>query len=70
MWHDVVPSPVIRFLEQAVGKVKKVTYILYNNNKEDKPNEFDKMDKILNLKRFKSFFVSLNNKSIKVRFYQ
>lgn len=70
MWRDEVPSPVIRFLEQSTGKIKKSIYILYNNNKEDKPKEFDKMDKILNLKRIKSFFVTLNKKDIHVRVYQ
>ena len=70
LWHNEVPSPVIRFLEQSTGKIRSVTYVLYNNNKEDIPLEFDKMDKILNLKREKSFFVSINRKEINVRVYQ
>ena len=70
LWHNEVPSPVIRFLEQNVGKIKSITYVLYNNNKEDKPLEFDKMDRILNLKRDKSFFVTINRKEINVRVYQ
>jgi len=70
LWHDVVPSPVIRFLEQSTGRIKKITYVLYNNNREDKPLEFDKMDRILNLRRYKSFFVTLYKKEIHVRVYQ
>lgn len=70
LWHNVVPSPVIRFLEQSTGRIKKITYVLYNGNKEDKPREFEKMDKILNLRRDKSYFVSLNKKEITVRVYQ
>lgn len=70
LWHDKVPNPVIRFLEQMAGRIKNITYVLYNNNKEDKPLEFDKMDKILNLRRSKSFFVTLYKKEIHVRVYQ
>ena len=70
LWHNKVPSPVIRFLEQSTGKIKNIIYILYNNNQEDKPKEFDKMDKILNLRRNKSYFVSLDKKEIHVRVYQ
>ena len=70
LWHDKVPSPVIRFLEQATGRIRNITYVLYNNNKDDKPLEFDKMDKILNLRRLKSFFVTLDKKEIRVRVYQ
>lgn len=70
MWNNEVPSPVIRFLEQLTGKVKNIIYVLYNNNKEDKPECFDKMDKILNLRRMKSYFVTLNKKDINVRVYQ
>ena len=67
LWHNEVPSPVIRFLEQNVGKIRNITYVLYNNNKEDKPLEFDKMDRILNFNREKSFFVKVNKKEINVR---
>ena len=70
LWRDKVPSPVIRFLEQSTGRIKKITYVVYNNNKEDKPKEFDKMDKILNLRRFKSYFVTLYKKEMHVRVYQ
>ena len=70
LWHNEVPSPVIRFLEQSTGKIRDITYVLYNKNGEDKPNEFDKMDSILNLRRNKSFFVTLNKKTINVRVYQ
>ncbi|MBQ8892662.1 MAG: hypothetical protein IJ068_07365 [Bacilli bacterium] len=70
LWHNEVPSPVIRFLEQSTGKIRNITYVLYNKNGEDKPDEFDKMDRILNLRRNKSFFVTLNKKTINVRVYQ
>lgn len=70
LWFNKVPSPVLRFLEQATGHVNQITYILYNNNKDDQPQEFDKMDKILNLRRDKSYFVNLNKKEIYVRVYQ
>ena len=70
LWHNELPSPVIRFLEQMTGRIKNVTYVLYNYNKEDKPKEFEKMDRILNLKRKKSFFVTLNKKEINFRVYQ
>lgn len=70
LWFNKVPSPVIRFLEQAAGHVHNIVYVLYNNNKEDKALEFDKMDKILNLRREKSYFVSLDKKEIHVRVYQ
>lgn len=70
LWRDKVPSPVIRFLEQSTGKVKNIIYILYNNNRDDQPKEFDKMDKILNLRRDKSYFVTLSKKDIKIRVYQ
>ena len=70
LWHNELPSPIIRFLEQSAGKVKNITYVLYNKNKDDKPSEFDKMDKILNLRRNKSYFVTLNKKEINVRVYQ
>lgn len=70
LWHNQIPSPVIRFLEQSTGLIKRVTYVLYNNNKDDKPKEFDKMDRILNLRRNKSYFVTLNKKEINVRVYQ
>ena len=70
LWFNKVPSPVIRFLEQATGRINNIIYVLYNNNKNDKAREFDKMDKILNLRRNKSYFVSLNKKEINVRVYQ
>ncbi|MBR3660940.1 MAG: hypothetical protein IKN63_03440 [Bacilli bacterium] len=70
LWYDKVPSPVIRFLEQMTGRIKNIMYVLYNKNKDDKPKEFDKMDKILNLRRLKSFFVTLDKKEIRVRVYQ
>ena len=70
LWHNEVPSPVIRFLEQSVGKIKNIVYVLYNNNKDDKPDCFNKMDRILNLKRIKSYFVTLDKKNIRVRVYQ
>ena len=70
LWHNEVPTPIIRFLEQSTGRIRNITYVLYNHNKEDKPDEFDKMDRILNLKRNKSFFVTINKKEINVRVYQ
>lgn len=70
LWFNKLPSPVISFLEQATGKVNNVIYILYNNNKDDCPKEFDKMDKILNMRRDKSYFVSLNKTDMHVRVYQ
>ena len=70
LWHNEVPSPVKRFLEQTTGKIKNIIYVLYNNNKDDKPGEFDKMDRILNLRRKKSYFVTLNKNEINVRVYQ
>ena len=70
LWFDKVPTPVIRFLEQATGHINNIIYVLYNNNKEDHAKEFDKMDKILNLRRSKSYFVSINKKDIHVRVYQ
>ena len=70
LWFNKVPNPVIRFLEQATGHINNIIYVLYNNNKEDKPSEFDKVDKILNLRRDKSYFVKLNKKEINVRVYQ
>ncbi len=70
LWFNKIPSPVIRFLEQSAGHIKNITYILYNKNKKDKEKEFDKMDRILNLRREKSYFVSLNKKDIHVRVYQ
>ena len=70
LWFNKVPSPVIRFLEQATGHINNIIYVLYNNNKEDKALEFDKMDKILNLRRKKSYFVSLDKNEIHLRVYQ
>ncbi len=70
LWHDQVPAPVLRFLEQQTGNINNIIYILYNKNKEDKPSEFEKMDKILNLRRDKSYFVTLDKKNINVRVYQ
>ena len=32
LWHNELPSPIIRFLEQSAGKVKNITYVLYNKN--------------------------------------
>ena len=69
LWYNKVPGPVLRFLEQATGRVKNVSYVLYNNNKKDCPNEFDKMDRILNMRRGKSSFVTLDQKEIHVRVY-
>ncbi len=70
LWHNQVPSPVIRFLEQQTGNINNIIYVLYNKNKEDKPSEFDKIDKVLNLRREKAYFVTLKGKDIHVRVYQ
>ena len=70
LWFNRIPSPVIRFLEQSAGRINNITYVLYNYNKDDKPKEFNKMDKILNLQRSKSYFVNLGRKEINVRTYQ
>ncbi len=70
LWHDQVPAPVLRFLEQQTGKIKNIIYVLYNKNKDDKPALFDEMDKILNLRRSKSYFVTLAKNDIHVRVYQ
>ena len=70
LWFNKIPNPVIRFLEQSTGKIKNINYILYNDNKKDCPSEFDKMDKILNLRRDKSYFVKVNKDDIHVRVYQ
>ena len=70
LWFNKIPSPVVRFLEQSTGKINRITYVLYNNNKEDYRTEFDKMDRILNLRRNKSYFVTLNKGNIIVRVYQ
>ena len=70
LWFNKVPLPVIRFLEQGIGRINKIVYILYNKNKADKPMEFNKMDRILNLHREKSYFVKLTKDSINIRVYQ
>ncbi len=70
LWNNKIPSPVKRFLEQSTGRIKNIEYVVYNYNKEDKPSVFDEMDKILNLRRNKSYFVTLNKKEINVRVYQ
>ena len=70
LWHNQVPAPVLRFLEQQTGNINNIIYILYNKNKDDKPSEFEKMDRILNLRRDKSYFVTLDKKNINVRVYQ
>ena len=70
LWFNKIPSPVIRFLEQATGHINNIIYILYNYNKKDYPQEFSKMDKILNMRRDKSYFVSLNKKEVNIRTYQ
>ena len=70
LWFNKVPNPVIRFLEQATGHINNIIYVLYNNNKEDHAKEFDKMDKVLNLRRDKSYFVKIKKKEIHVRVYQ
>ena len=53
LWFNKIPSPVIQFLEHQTGKIKNIIYYLYNYNKEDHEEEFDKLDKILNLQRQK-----------------
>ncbi len=70
LWHDKIPAPILRFLEQQTGKIRNIIYVLYNKNRDDKQEEFDKMDKILNLRRDKSYFVTLDRKDIHVRVYQ
>lgn len=70
LWFGNVPRPVKRFLEQQTGKINSIIYVLYNNNKEDKEKEFDKLDKIINLRRSNSYFVTVNKKDIHVRVYQ
>lgn len=70
LWFNKIPSPVIRFLELETGKINNIIYVLYNHNKEDCPFEFERMDRILNLRRDKSYFVSLDKKDIHVRVYQ
>jgi len=70
LWFNKVPLPVIRFLEQSIGRINKVVYVLYNKNKADKPMEFNKMDKILNIHREKSYFVNLTKDRINFRVYQ
>ena len=69
LWFNKIPSPVIRFLEMQTGKINNIIYILFSNSL-DNPSEFDKMDKILNLRRDKSYFVSLDKNDIHVRVYQ
>ncbi len=70
MWYDQVPAPVLRFLEHQTGRINHILYVLYNKNRDDRPEEFDKMDKILNLRRDNSYFVTFNKKDIHVRVYQ
>lgn len=70
LWFNKVPSPVIRFLEQATGHINNIIYVLYNYNKNDQPKEFTKMDKILNMRRDKAYFVRINKKEINFRNYQ
>ena len=70
LWKNQIPTPVIKFLEQNTGKINNIIYVLYNKNKADKPQEFDKMDKILNLRRDKSYFINLDKKDIHIRVYQ
>lgn len=70
LWYGKVPSPVVKFLEEQTGKINDIIYLFYNNNKTDKPKEFDKVDRILNLRRSKSYFVTLSKKEIHVRVYQ
>ena len=69
LWYKKIPSPILRFLEQSTGRIKNVSYVLFNNNKEDHPELFDKMDRILNLRRGKSYFVSLEKKEMHLRVY-
>ena len=70
MWHDKVPFPVLRFLEHQTGKINHIIYVLFNKNRDDRPEEFDKMDKVLNLRRDNSYFVTFNKKDIHERVYQ
>lgn len=70
LWFNKIPSPVIKFLEESTGKINNIIYLLYNYNKKDCPEEFEKLDRILNLRREKSYFVSLSKKEIHVRVYQ
>jgi len=70
LWFNKVPNPVIKFLNQQTGKINNISYILYNNNHKDYPKEFNKLDKILNLRRDKSYFVNVVKDNIKVRVYQ
>ena len=70
LWFNKIPSPVIKFLEESTGKINNIIYLLYNYNKKDCPKEFEKLDKILNLRRNRSYFVSLAKKEIHVRVYQ
>jgi len=70
LWFGKIPTPVVKFLEQQTGKINNIIYVLYNNNKEDHPKEFEKIDKILNLRREKSYFVNVDKKDIHVRVYQ
>ena len=70
LWFNELPKPLIKFLEQQAGRIKKVSYVLYNNNKKDREQEFQKMDRILNLRRDKSYFVSITKEDIHVRVYQ
>ena len=64
LWYDKVPVPVLRFLEQHTGNIRNIIYVLYNNNKGDQEKEFDKLDKILNLRREKAYFVTIDKKNI------
>ncbi len=70
LWFNKIPAPVIKFLEESTGKINNIIYLLYNYNKKDCPEEFEKLDRILNLRREKSYFVSLSKKEIHVRVYQ
>ena len=70
LWFNKIPVPVVRFLEQQTGKIKKVIYVLYNRSNEDYANEFNKMDRILNLRREKSYFITFKGKEMNVRVYQ
>ena len=70
LWFNKIPGPVIKFLEEQTGKINNIIYLLYNYNKKDQPQEFNKLDQILNLRREKSYFINLNKKEIHVRVYQ
>lgn len=70
LWYNKIPSPVVRFLEQQTGNINNISYFLYNGGKEDVPGEFNRMDKILNIRRDKSFFLTLYKDKINVRSYQ